>query len=235
MEILGVKIDNLSMEEVFVKIDEFLQSEKQHYIVLPYSEFIVEADKDESFCNILNQADLSLCDGRGMLLIMKFLGCFLKEQISGVELTKRICQKHQEIFLFGSKDETIKKIADDIGVNIIGSIDGYQNEKKVIDEINRSRPKILLVALGMPKQEKWIVENLSKLPSVKLAVGVGGAFDFISGRVRRAPKFLRFVGMEWAWRLGIQPWRARRILNAVVRFPWLVVKTSCKEKFRNYS
>lgn len=235
MEILGVRIDNLSMQEVFTRIDGFLRSEKRHYIVLPYSEFLVEANNDESFRDILNQSDLSLCESRGLLLMMRFLGKFPKEQISGVELTEKICQKYQEVFLFGGREEVVAKVADKMGANIVGSINGYQDEKRVIRKINQSKPKILLVALGAPKQEKWIVENLNKLPSVKLAMGVGGSFDFISKRVKRAPKFFRFVGMEWAWRLGIQPWRARRIFNAVIRFPWLIIKTSCKEKFRSCS
>ncbi len=90
--------------------------------------------------------------------------------------------------------------------------------------INKAKPDILLVALGAPKQEKWIAENLPKLPSVKLAIGVGGTFDFISGLVRRAPRFMRALGFEWLWRLLIQPWRFRRIFNATIKFIATVLK-----------
>ena len=79
--------------------------------------------------------------------------------------------------------------------------------------------------MGAPKQEKWIAENLKKMPDVKLAIGVGGSFDFISGKVQRAPEFMRTLGFEWLWRLIIQPWRIKRIFNAVVVFPWLVLKS----------
>ena len=91
-------------------------------------------------------------------------------------------------------------------------------------EINQNNSKILFVALGMPKQEKWIHQNLKSMPSVKLAMGVGGSFDFISGRIRRAPRLIRSLGLEWAYRLFYQPWRIKRIFKAVIVFPWLVLK-----------
>ena len=84
---------------------------------------------------------------------------------------------------------------------------------------------LLFVALGMPKQEKWINENLKKMPSVRLAMGVGGAFDFMAGQVPRAPKFLRAIGLEWLWRFFCQPWRIKRIFKAVIIFPYLVIRS----------
>ena len=83
----------------------------------------------------------------------------------------------------------------------------------------------MFVALGAPKQEKWINENLKKMPSVKLAMVVGGAFDFIACQVPRAPKFLRFIVLEWLWRFFYQHWRIKRIFKAVIVFPWLVVRS----------
>ncbi len=94
----------------------------------------------------------------------------------------------------------------------------------VIARINSARPDILLVALGHGKQEKWIAAHLAELPSVKIAMGVGGALDFIAGRVRRAPRVFRLLGLEWLWRLLLQPWRIVRIWRAVVIFPFLVFK-----------
>jgi len=90
--------------------------------------------------------------------------------------------------------------------------------------INRRQPDILFVALGHGRQEKWIARNLSKLSSVKLAMGVGGSFDYISGQVKRAPKFMRKLGLEWLYRLIKEPWRLPRILVAVIKFSWLVIK-----------
>jgi N-acetylglucosaminyldiphosphoundecaprenol N-acetyl-beta-D-mannosaminyltransferase len=224
MEILGVRIDNLTEEEILQKMEDFLEDGQQHYIVLPYSEFIVRADKDERFRRLINQADLSICDGRGLFFAMRFLGYSPKEQVAGVKLVKNIAEKYQKIFLFGGRKEVVKKTADVLGPNIIGAIDGYQKNEKVIKEIDKVQPKIILVGLGSPKQEEWISRNLKKMPSVRLAVGVGGAFDFISGRIRRAPCFLQKAGMEWLWRLILEPWRVGRVFNAVVKFPFLVIK-----------
>ena len=224
LQILGVKLDNLNQEEVFVKIDDFLRGRKQHYLVLPYSEFVVEANQDEQFRRILNRADLSLCDGRGLFWAARFLGQPLKKQILGVELTETICQKYSKIFLFGGRKEVVEKTAKKYGSRIIGWINGYQETERVIEKINQVKPEIVLVGLGMPKQEKWISQNIKKMPSVKLAIGVGGAFDFLSGQIRRAPKFLQQIGLEWLWRLIRQPWRIKRIFKAVVVFSWLVMK-----------
>ena len=102
--------------------------------------------------------------------------------------------------------------------------------KKVIKKINKAKPKILLVGLGSPKQEKWIYENLAKIPSVKVAIGVGGAFDFISGRIKRAPEFLQKIGLEWLWRLVLQPWRIKRVSKGVIGLSWLVLKSKVRNK-----
>lgn len=221
---LGIKIDNLSSNEVMSEIDRFLVDDKQHYIVLLYSEFMARAHRDRSFKDIINNADLSLCDGRGLWLISRLAGEPLKEQIPGVELVERICGSLPKIFLFGGRKRVAAKVAEKFGRNIIGAADGYDGQKDIIKKINQVRPEILFVALGMPAQEKWIVQNLHKMPSVKIAVGVGGAFDFIAGNIKRAPKIVRSCGFEWLWRLLRQPQRAGRVFNAIVVFPWLVLK-----------
>jgi N-acetylglucosaminyldiphosphoundecaprenol N-acetyl-beta-D-mannosaminyltransferase len=108
-------------------------------------------------------------------------------------------------------------------------IDQEKNDN-VIQEINSKQPDILFVAFGMGKQEKWIRENLSKLPSVTVAMGVGGAFDYISGKVARAPRVMRALGLEWVYRLVREPRRFKRIFNATVRFGWLVITKGVRSK-----
>jgi len=228
MKILGIKIDNLNKNQVFQRIDGFLKDDHQHYIVLPYSNFIVQANRDKYFKQIINQADLSLCDGQGLLFASKFLNYPLKEQIPGVELVKEISNRYSKVFLFGGKKESVEKAAIVLGSNIIGTLDGYENMDKIISIVNQVQPEILIVALGMPKQEKWINENLKEMPSVKLAIGVGGSFDFISGKTKRAPRFLQSLGLEWLWRFILQPWRIKRVFNAIIIFPWLVLKEKIK-------
>jgi len=220
ISILGVKIDNLTIAEALEGIGRFLKSDRQYYIVLPYSEFIVRAQKDEEFRKILNSADFCLCESRGLYLAAKFLGIKIKENITGVDLIYRICSKLQitnyklqtnfksqspkpKIFLLGGTKDVARKTAAKLGDSVIGYEHGYQDLEKVIERINKAKPNILLVGLGSPKQEKWIYQNLKEMPSVKLAIGVGGAFDFISGRIKRAPKFIQKIGLEWLWRLKL--------------------------------
>ncbi|MBU1177048.1 WecB/TagA/CpsF family glycosyltransferase [Patescibacteria group bacterium] len=255
MKILGVKIDNLSLNEVLDKVEGFLGDNNSHYIVTPNPEFLVKAQKDEEFKKILNQADLSIPDGVGLVLASLLSGERIKERIAGVDLMEAICERAAEknwpVFLFGAGEGVAEKAGDNLKgkyeglevkvyrpcLGVIPAKAGIQtytfsnswipnqvgDDTGVGDDTLSS--SILFVALGAPKQEKWINENLKKMPSVKLAIGVGGAFDFISGNVKRAPKFIRDLGLEWLWRLMIQPWRIKRIFNAVVVFPLLVLKS----------
>ena len=247
IDILGVKIDKLTLSQVLNKIDQFLKSDKQHYIATINPEMIVEAQGDEEFKKILNNADISVADGAGILRAAKLNGASL-EKISGVDLIAEICGadfiRNKKIYLLGAGDRIAEKATNVLkkkysGLNIVGAEAGIQYpisniqylpelEKqniKLINRINKAKPNILFVAFGAPKQEKWIAENLKKMPSVKLAMGVGGAFDFISGRVKRAPKFIQKLGLEWLWRLFVEPWRMKRIYNATVKFSWLVLKS----------
>jgi len=234
IEIFGIKFDDLKIQEVLDRIKGFLNDGKQHYIVLPYSEFVVKAQKDEEFRNILNQADLCLCEGRGLWLMTKFLGKRIKEPINGIELIYKLNQesriRNQTIFLFGGTQEVVEKTKKKLGEKIVGAENGYQDYNSVIKKINLAKPEILLVGLGSSKQEKWIYENLKKMPSVKLAIGVGGAFDFISGRIKRAPRILQKIGMEWLWRLMMQPKRIKRIFKGVNGLLLLIFKKSANIK-----
>lgn len=247
-EILGVQFDNLNKDEVLEKIKRFLESKKQYYIVLPYSEFLVRAKRDLGFREILNNADLCIAEGMGPVFASKLLGKPLKGRITGVELIEALCVIPTQdspasaagrtvlgwdwrTFLFGGKNDVADEAAKTLmetGHGVVGMIHGenYQDparHREIIDTINAVAPQILFVALGSPKQEQWIVENLSKLPSVKVAIGVGGAFDFISGRRKRAPRVLQNIGLEWLWRLAHEPRRFPRIINATVVFPSLVI------------
>lgn len=253
MYLLGVRFDNLDKREVLKKIEGFLTDGRQHYIVLPYAEFLVEARKDEEFREILNQADLSLSDGFGPVLTSHITSReALKGRIMGVDLIwalfARFGSRHP-MFLFGAKEGVAAEAADRLlrhperseefikdslphrdraQNNNIQTLNGYVSDEEAIEKINKSGAEILLVALGAPKQEKWIFNNLKKMPGVKVAMGVGGAFDFISGRVRRAPRFVQKIGFEWLWRLFFQPKHWRKTWRSVVVFSWLVFK----EKFR---
>ena len=247
VEILGVKIDDLTMEEALQKIEGFLTDGQQHYIVTPNPEFLVLAQKDKKFRQILNQADLAVPDGVGLIFASWFLGRPLKQKIAGTDLMERICQKAVQkkwpVFLIGGEEEVAEKAgenlkkkyselqigtvfrSEDSGTVPLGASSDEDTPDETVPSSLSEGQSLLFVALGMPKQEKWINENLKKMPSVKLVMGVGGAFDFIAGQVPRAPKFLRAISLEWLWRFFYQPWRIKRIFKAVIVFPYLVIRS----------
>jgi len=234
--LLGVKIDNLSLREVLERVESFMRDNKQHYIVTVNPEFLVLAQKDKDFRKILNKADLSVPDGIGIVfasLLKK--NNLIRSRVTGVDLFEEICylasMKNWNIFLYGAREETREEVKNnllrkypELRVNCL-SENGFLNDYKINDLNTKG---ILFVALGAAKQEKWINENLENMPNIKLAVGVGGTFDFISGNVSRAPVILRKIGLEWLWRLIIQPKRFPRIINAVIIFPFLVIKEIIK-------
>jgi len=246
INILGVLIDRITSKEVLKKIEEFLNSDTQHYITTPNPEFVMRAQKDEEFRNILNKSDIAIPDGIGLVFASHFLGNPIPEQVAGSDLVWKIAKlaeyKNCSLYLLGGKEgvaeEAARKLKEKYpNLKIKGAESGGEVEERklktqneeMVKRINERQPDILLVAFGAPKQEKWIYYNLSKLSSVKVAIGVGGTFDFIAGRIKRAPMFLRKLGMEWLWRLFIEPKRINRILTATVRFGWKVLKWKIKK------
>ena len=235
-----MEISDLNFSEVMEKVRRFLNSSKQHYIVTPNPEFVIEAQKDKDFRVIINQADISVPDGIGLKFASLLFGKKIKERITGVDLTWKICKLAEKegksvLFLGGEDKDSASKAVQKIKAKYeklnISSEQGEifktgdkEKEKRMVKIVNKVKPDILFVALGAPKQEKFISQYLSKMPSVKLAIGVGGTFDYISGIAKLAPKIIRKIGMEWLYRLIAQPWRRKRIYTAVIRFPLLAVK-----------
>ncbi|MDD4476806.1 MAG: WecB/TagA/CpsF family glycosyltransferase [Patescibacteria group bacterium] len=244
---LEVKLDDTSKEDATEKVVGFLFGEKQNMIFTPNPEMIVKAQKDLYFKEVLNKGDLNLCDGAGLALATGI------KRIPGVDFMMEICKiaekKNKSVYLLGTGDDKIiKKTADnliksfpklrvvgfDIGPEIEESgVNNYElriiNNDAIVEKINKVMPDVLFVAFGMGKQEKWINENLRKLPSVKMAMGVGGAFDYISGVIPRAPLFLRRIGLEWLYRMIRQPNRIGRIFNATVVFIFFLIKNKFKK------
>lgn len=207
--ILGVKIDDVNMDQALEIVHQWLQKSGKHYIVTPNPEFIMTAQKDLEFRKILNDADISIPDGAGLKLSGK-----IKNTLPGVDLMEKLVEKSTDwgvtVGFLGGRDGVAEKTAECLQKK-------YPGIK--IDSIS---PDLLFVAFGHPKQEKWIAENLPKLP-VKVAMGVGGALDYFSGKVSRAPQWLRKLGLEWFFRLIIQPWRIKRQLK-LLTYLWFCVK-----------
>lgn len=239
VNILGVKINNASSKETMEKIRGFLNSNSEHYVATVNSEIIVAAQKDKKFLKIINHANLSVCDGFGPILASFFISKTdrLKERVAGVDLVYwivnycNISEIKYKIFFLGAKKDTARMAAAKLKekfskFEVAGTFGGIADEKGdrvTLSIINQARPDILFVAYGAPKQEKWIARNLKKMPGVKVAIGVGGAFDIISGRIARAPLWMRNYGLEWLWRLLKEPWRIGRIYNMMIKFSWLVL------------
>lgn len=227
-DVLDIKIDNLSFKEAVEKAAGFLCGDKNCFIVTPNPEIVLRAKDDEIFKNVLNSASLSIPDGFGLLLVSRLTKNRLKERVSGADLFEALCfecsKNNKSIFLLGGQADVAKKTAEKLqrkfpNLKIAGWLDGDVDLENCWQVINDAKPDALFVALGAPKQEKWIYGNINKIKNLKLAMGVGGTFDFISGKAKRAPKFLRDAGFEWLWRLIIQPRRINRTFNAVVVFP----------------
>ncbi|NUM25392.1 MAG: WecB/TagA/CpsF family glycosyltransferase [Candidatus Buchananbacteria bacterium] len=246
IEILGIKIDNLSLQEVLEKIKRFLDSDQQHYVVTPNPEFIVASQTDGHFKEILNYADIAVADGIGLVKAAKFSGKRL-QRVTGVDLVWAVCELAEQIncsvYLLGAKGTVARRAGTVLQENfknltIAGAESGGEiNDPKeinfdIVNKINASQAKILFVALGHVKQEKWIFYHLDRLKNVKVAIGVGGAFDYISGEVVRAPLFLRRLGLEWLFRLVTQPQRFKRIFNATIVFTFLLIKKKFLDFFR---
>ena len=232
VNILGVNIHKISQSEAMEKVAGFLLSEKQHYLVTLNPEIILEAQHDEEYFYILNHSNLNIPDGIGLKFAAWTMGENL-ERLTGVALTKQILKLAED------KNYKIGIVNWCCGLSSIADIEtslnrDYPRLRFLVEDLERGEdlpensrlknfaPEIIFVTLGAPHQEKFIYHNLTKLPSVKLALGIGGTFDFISGKTKRAPKIMRVFGLEWLWRLLAHPqnrWlRAKRIFNAVVVF-----------------
>ena len=228
IKILGVKLNNLNEVDVDKKINDCFLQNKSCFFATPNPEIILEAQKNEELFYILNKTDISFPDAFGLKLVGFLLGVNLKRQ-TGADLTLKLLNLSKEkgyrvLFVIWENGLSSKK---DIEKALEKKYPGLKyliiktNRKgKGIDwdKINYFKPDIMLVGLGSPWQEKFCYLKKYKIPSLKISVGIGGALDFVSGKIKRAPLFLRKIGLEWLWRLIKQPKRLPRIYRATVVF-----------------
>ena len=184
----------------------------------------MEAQKDRDLMSILREADLVVPDGIGVVWASKYSEIRLAERVAGYDLTQNLMRElagtEETFYFFGGAPGVAAAAARKMekqypGLKIVGGHNGYfdeKEEKKIIQDIKKLSPSILLVGLGAPKQEKWIYDNI-RLTGVKLAIGVGGSFDVMAGNVKRAPKLFQKLGLEWFHRLITQPTRWKRMLR----------------------
>lgn len=226
--VLGVRVDDVTLGEALAQVDDFMQEPRLHQIVTVNPEFIVAAQDDEAFRAALAQSDLNLADGANLLRAAQAQGTPLRERVAGTDFCWYLCGlaavSGWKVFLLGGKEGVGGQAAARLQgryrhLKIAGTFEGSpepEDEGEILTRINESGADILFVAYGAPAQDVWIYRNRDRLSSVRVALGVGGAFDFIARRVRRAPQWMQRIGLEWFFRLMMQPWRARRQWSLVI-------------------
>ncbi len=237
--ILGVRIDDLTPDALRHTLLEWLQGDQARLIVTPNPEFILLAARDSEFKQILAKSDLSLPDGIGLKFAVAALTeARLTNRHTGADtlvlLAELACQEHKRLVLLGGSPRKTVRAAVALRERFPG-LDVATFDPGIIDEqhvrlseatlagVERLSPQIIAVALGQGKQERVMTILKAKIPSVRILIGVGGASDYISKAVSRAPLAWQKYGFEWLWRLIQQPWRWQRILSAIIVFPLKVV------------
>lgn len=238
ISIYGVSYNNVTMDEAAVLTDELLSEAKNHMVVTPNAEIAYMAAKDKELGEILNNSDMVVADGIGVVYASKIYGTPVKQKVAGVELGERVLENASKsgkgVFFLGAKPGVGELAAEKLlekypGINFVGIRDGYfKDDDAVIAEINASGAEILFVCLGAPKQEKWMAQNKEKI-SARLMLGLGGALDSYAGTVKRAPKIFIKLGLEWFYRLIKEPKRAGRMM-ALPKYMFAVIRDRFRRK-----
>lgn len=240
-KLLNINIDLFdSEEEVLALLSKDIDSGRSIELFFLNAHCFNLAQKDREYFDILNSCDYLLNDGIGIKIASKIEKLVLKKNLNGTDFIPEIAEmasmKGYKIFLLGAKDGIAEEAAVKLkekfeGLQIAGVHSGYGLDDSVLEMINNSKADILIAGMGVPMQEKWIRENKSKLGSVKLFVGGGAILDFLSQRIRRAPLFMRKIGLEWVFRLCLEPgrlWRRYLVGNFLFFYYILVLKLGFK-------
>jgi N-acetylglucosaminyldiphosphoundecaprenol N-acetyl-beta-D-mannosaminyltransferase len=232
LEILGTRLDLLDEPEAIDTILRFARDGACAQIVTLGTEMVVHAQRDAAFRTIVNASALSLCDTVGVLAVARSRGAKMMQRVTGVELVEALCKRAAveslPVYFFGGAEGVAADAAAILevsypGLIVAGTRNGFftqEEEAGIVAAIRESGAKLLFVGLGSPRQESWLARNLAAT-GCGAGIGVGGSFDVISGRVKRAPMLWRKLGAEWLYRLISEPQRFRRQL-ALPYFVWLV-------------
>jgi N-acetylglucosaminyldiphosphoundecaprenol N-acetyl-beta-D-mannosaminyltransferase len=241
--IFGVRLDELaSVDQLRGVATGFLDGDRAFRIFTPNPEILLRAREDTGYADVLRSADLSLPDGTGVAIVQTLRKRRSVRRWPGVEiaalLLRLAAERGETVAFVGGTPEVAERSAarwralpglkvvtagagDTIGED--GLAHPADREGEIVEAIHSAAPTIVLVGLGAPKQERWIERHADAFPSVRIMIGVGGAFDMWAGSKRRAPRAFRTLGLEWLWRLALEPRRLPRILRATVVFPVLAL------------
>jgi N-acetylglucosaminyldiphosphoundecaprenol N-acetyl-beta-D-mannosaminyltransferase len=244
VKVLGVPFARVRMQETVDIIENEINNnrKKPYHIITGNPEIVLQYEKDEIVNQLIKDTDLITPDGIGIILASRWKKDELPERVAGFDLLMKVIQKGNEqgwsFYFVGSDEDTNKKAVEIIRENypklvVSGRHNGYfdkEKEDKIIEDIRKTSPDILVVALGAPRAEKWIYTNKSRL-NTKVTFGVGGSLDVIAGKVKRAPLIWQKMNLEWMYRLLRQPSRWRRQLALPV-FAWKAFCEAVSEKRR---
>ena len=241
MKFMNTEVDNLTMEEALVRIDELIQENKNAYVVTPNVDHIVQLERGGELVDVYKQADLILTDGKPLIWISKWYGTPIKEKISGSDLFPRLCalaaDKGYKMFFLGAAEGVAAKAAEELtkknpGLRVVGTYSppiGFEKDEKELENIKQlireAAPHILIVGLGCPKQELFILHHKDEL-GVPISLGLGASLDFEAGNIKRAPKWMANHGLEWLFRITQDPKRMakrylvddRKILGLAIKY-----------------
>jgi N-acetylglucosaminyldiphosphoundecaprenol N-acetyl-beta-D-mannosaminyltransferase len=221
--ILGLPVHNVDMDTALAEIDRFVREGPSHHIVTADASMLVTAQEDADLHAIILHADLVTPDSVGVLWAAKQQATPLRERVSGVEIVERLCalspERGYKLYFFGAgpgvADQAAARMAAKYpGAQIVGARSGFfrpEETEAILADIRAAAPDILCVALGIPKQEKWIAAHRPAL-NVPALIGVGGTFDVLSGNTRRAPRLFQRLRLEWFWRLLSNPRKINKVL-----------------------
>jgi len=236
VSILGVDIDNLDIKEAVAEIEVCVREGEPDLIVTANPEIIMLARQDEEFSRCLERARMITADGIGVVIAARLLGKPVKQRVAGIDLVTALfalgAKKGLTFYFVGARpgvaEKAARKVRSDYpGIQIIGVHHGFfRDDSELLRDIAAQKPDILLAALGMGKQEKWILDRVSEV-GVPVSIGVGGSFDVFAGEAKRAPAWMCNTGLEWLYRLLKQPSRLGRMLQ-LPRFLLLILLSRLK-------
>ncbi|PYF07565.1 WecB/TagA/CpsF family glycosyltransferase [Ureibacillus chungkukjangi] len=219
--VLGIQVNTENYDNLLKEIFQRIERKEKSLIVAINPEKIMKAKEDPSLKKLLNDAEIQIPDGVGVIIASKIQKGQITERVTGVEMMMRLCEeaaKNQKpIFLYGGKPGVADTAAAKLkelypGIIVAGTLDGYEKDNEIVKaKINEAKPDILFVAMGSPKQENWINANREELHPT-IYQGVGGSFDVLAGTVKRAPEAFQKLGLEWFYRLMKEPKRFKRQL-----------------------
>lgn len=226
VELLGFKIDTYSFDEAISKAKELIDGKSVAQVVTINPEMFEYSTKDADFTNIVKEAEMVIPDGVGVKIALQINGT-RTARIPGIDFAQRLLEESAinniPVAIVGAKEDIITKAVENLqnkisGLNIVYFHNGYfDNDETIYNELSKKSPKLILVAMGSPRQEKFIY-NAKKVLKPCLMVGIGGSLDVWSGNIKRAPKIFQVLGLEWLYRTVTQPERFKRIFPTLPLF-----------------